>query len=143
MSTEGVLTVTDPLGPFSNPYLGLPNPFPAQFPAPANINFPTPVLAVTFDPANNGRMKTPVSYNYNLSVEHQFGADWYGRVAYVGSLSRHLPESTELNPAVFIPTGSQFETDWARETYRIEHAEDRLRVEQGKLSQEELTSWLK
>jgi dienelactone hydrolase len=40
-------------------------------------------------------------------------------------------------------TGTQFETEWALDTYRIEHSEDRLRVEQRKLSQEELTLWLK
>ena len=40
-------------------------------------------------------------------------------------------------------TGMQFETEWVREIYRIAGAADRLRVEQRKLSEEELTSWLK
>ena len=40
-------------------------------------------------------------------------------------------------------TGTQFETEWVRETYRIAAAENRLRIEHGKLSQEELTSWFK
>ena len=40
-------------------------------------------------------------------------------------------------------TGTGFETEWAREAYRLGAAEDRLRVERGRLSQEELVSWLK
>ncbi len=39
-------------------------------------------------------------------------------------------------------TGTQFETDWVRETYRIGAAENRLRIEDRKLSVGELTSWL-
>ena len=107
------LTVTDPVGPFSNPYLGLVNPYPAPFPPPRDAVFPTPVLAVTYDPADNGRMDPPVIYNWNLSIERQVGANWLARVAYVGSHSSHLTETIELNPARFIP-GSTLGTDQRR-----------------------------
>ncbi len=107
------VSVAYPAGPFSNPYAGSVDPFPAVLPPPKNATFPTPVLAVTYDPANNSQMKPPVTYNYNFTVEHQFLGGWLGRIAYVGSESRHLTETIELNPAVYTP-GSTAGTDARR-----------------------------
>src|SRR5579885_203875 len=107
------ITLTDPQGPFSNPYLGITNPFPAPFPPPRNIAFPLPLLAVTYDPANGSVYQTPVAYNYNLAIEQQLGADWMVRLAYVGSHASHLLETIELSPAVYIP-GSALSTDQRR-----------------------------
>jgi outer membrane receptor protein involved in Fe transport len=99
------VNITNPPGPFSNPYLnsGSPNPFPAPYPPPSNIAFPKPVLALSYDTANGGVYQTPVVYGYNMTLEHQFKGDWLARVAYVGSLSRHLLESQELSPYIYIP----------------------------------------
>ncbi|MDQ6701589.1 MAG: carboxypeptidase regulatory-like domain-containing protein, partial [Acidobacteriota bacterium] len=58
------LTFTDPAGPFSNPLAGQKSPFPAQFPPPADVAFPLPVLAITYEPT--GQYKVPVIYNWNL-----------------------------------------------------------------------------
>jgi hypothetical protein len=107
------ITLTDPSGPFSNPYSGLTSPFPSPFPPPKNATFPAPVLAVTYDPANNSKMATPVTYNWNLSIEHEVGRNWLVRAAYVGAHSSHQTETTELNPAVYIP-GSSLSTDARR-----------------------------
>ena len=106
------VSLSQPKGPFSNPYLGLTSPFPAPWPPPKDALFPAPVLTVTYDPANNSVMKVPVTYNYNFTLEHQFGR-WLARAAYVGSLSRHQTETIELNPATFIP-GSTLSTDARR-----------------------------
>src|SRR5262249_18636729 len=95
------LHVTQPKGPFSNPYLGTTNPFPAPSPAPSNIAFPTPVSAYTFNP--DSKYVIPVIYNWNLSVEQQLAPSWLLRLAYVGSLGRHLNEYINLNPATYIP----------------------------------------
>ena len=98
------VNLTNPKGPFSNPYLGVANPFPAPYPPPVSIVFPTPVLGISYDTANGGVYETPVVYGYNFTVEHQFRGDWLARAAYVGSLSRHLLESQELSPYVYTPS---------------------------------------
>ncbi len=107
------ITMTDPVGSFSNPYQGITNPFPAPFPPPKNIAFPLPLLAVSYDPGNGGVFQTPVAYNYNLTIERQLSSDWMLRAAYVGSHASHLLETIELSPAVYIP-GSKLSTDQRR-----------------------------
>ncbi|MDP9051192.1 MAG: TonB-dependent receptor, partial [Acidobacteriota bacterium] len=108
------VAVTTPAGPLSNPYQGLANPFPPPAkPLPTFPFTPTPILVVTYDPRANSRMEAPVTYNFNLTVEHQFAHDFLGRIAYVGSQSRHQTETVELNPAVYTP-GSTYGTDQRR-----------------------------
>jgi len=107
------VSVTTPVGTLSNPYLGMANPFPPPAVPPSNFVFPTPILVVTYDPKNNSRMEAPVTYNYNLTLEHQFAQGFLGRVAYVGSQSRHQTETVELNPAIYYP-GSTLGTDQRR-----------------------------
>jgi hypothetical protein len=108
------VAITTPVGPLSNPYLGIHNPFPAPaVPAPDFQFIPTPILVVTYDPKDNSRMQAPATYNYNLTIEHQFNGGFVGRIAYVGAQSRHQTETVELNPAVFFP-GSTLSTDQRR-----------------------------
>ncbi len=90
--------LTQPAGGFSNPFLNLTNPFPAQ-PANANSPFPQPVSAVTY----SRRATTPVLYQWNLSVEREVRPNWLVRLAYVGSHGSHETRYLELNPAVFTP----------------------------------------
>ncbi|MFL6452347.1 MAG: carboxypeptidase regulatory-like domain-containing protein [Bryobacteraceae bacterium] len=111
------LSLTTPAGTFSNPYIGITNPFPAQFPPPRNAAFPAPVLVVTYDPANGGKQLTPTVYNWNVSLERQLSSTWLLRLAYVGSRSTHLQESVELNPAVYGPGATAGNTD-ARRAFR-------------------------
>lgn len=105
---------TSPPGTFSNPYVGLVNPFPAQFPPPRTAAFDPPVAVVTYDPANGGKQLTPTVYNWNVSLERQLSSAWLLRVAYVGSRSTHLQESVELNPAVYGPGATASNTDARR-----------------------------
>ncbi len=108
------VAITTPTGPLSNPYLGIANPFPPPAtPLPSFQFVPTPILVVTYDPGNNSRMEAPVTYNFNLTVEHQFAQGFLGRIAYVGSQSRHQTETVELNPAIYYP-GSSLSTDQRR-----------------------------
>ncbi len=86
------VAITTPVGPLSNPYLGMTNPFPPPaIPLPSFQFVPTPILVVTYDPRDNSRMEAPVTYNYNLTVQHQFPRGWLGSIGYVGSAvaSRH------------------------------------------------------
>jgi hypothetical protein len=108
------VAITTPAGPLSNPYLGIHNPFPPPaVPAPDFQFIPTPILVVTYDPKDNSRMQAPVTYNYNLTIEHQFGNGFLARLAYVGSQSRHQTETVELNPAIYYP-GNTLSTDQRR-----------------------------
>lgn len=105
------VTITTPQGPFSNPYLGITNPFPTPVPIPKNVAFPLPVVAVTFDPSGN--YQVPAIYNWNVTVERQATKDWMFHGSYVGSRTNHLATSLQLNPAVYTP-GSSLSTDKRR-----------------------------
>jgi len=87
--------------PFSDPYRGMVNPFPAPYPPPKNIAFPLPDLAASYDIGHGGVYQTPVAYDWNLTIERQLSADWLVRAAYVGSHASHLMETVELSPVVY------------------------------------------
>ena len=106
------VSLTNPAGPFSNPYLGVVNPFPLTFPVPHNFVFPTPVRVYSWD-TTHYKLQTPTVYNWSLTLEHQLRPDWLLRAAYVGSRTNHLNENIQLNPAVYIP-GSALSTDARR-----------------------------
>lgn len=105
------VSLTQPAGPFSNPYLGITNPFPLPRPLPANSPFPTPVGVASFDPIN--QFKVASIYSYNLTLERQLAPEWLLRAGFVGSHGSHLNKSIQLNPAVYIP-GSKLGTDARR-----------------------------
>ena len=100
----GAAPGANPGGPFSNPYctgcaVGVyPNPFPFTLPFPSSHVFPNGVLVDEYDPSGNFRV--PVTYDYNLTVEHQVASSLSMRLAYVGSGSRHQFVNLEINPAV-------------------------------------------
>lgn len=97
-------SLTNPPGPFSNPLVGLPSPFPTPFPPPSDVIFPSPVEVAAYDPS--GRFKIPTTYNWNMTLEHQLAPGWLFRAAYVGSHSSNNIETIDLNPAVYIPGSS-------------------------------------
>jgi hypothetical protein len=106
------IIITNPQGPFSNPYLGITNPFPAPQPPPSNVTFPTPLAVATVDGAHM-KLVTPLVYNWNLAIERQVVPGWLLRMAYVGSHGTHLRDLVQLNPAVYIP-GSTLSPDQRR-----------------------------
>ena len=55
------VTLTQPKGTFSNPYLGITNPFPAPNPAPTNVVFPI-AGAGLYSTILHGNYKVPVTY---------------------------------------------------------------------------------
>lgn len=105
-------TLTAPItGGFSNPYEGITNPFPTPVTPTKNVAFPLPVVAITYDPTGN--FHVPITYNYNLSLEHQITSNMMIRTAYVGSHTSHLFAPNELNPAVYT-SGSTLSTNQRR-----------------------------
>ena len=103
---SATVSLTNPVGHFSNPYQGVPNPFPAVFPPDSSATFVTPVTIYSWDPVNP--FITPRVYMLNLAGEQDLGHGLLGRVAYVGARSQHLTTTLLLNSSVYIPfqTGS-------------------------------------
>jgi hypothetical protein len=103
---SATVSLTTPVGHFSNPYQGVTNPFPAVFPPSSSATFVTPVQVFTWDIHN--KFITPKVYMMNLAVEQDLGLGLLSRVAYVGSRGQHMTVTLEQNPAVYIPfqTGS-------------------------------------
>jgi hypothetical protein len=95
------VSVTRPQGPFSDPYLGR-NDFDQISPAAVgspDAAFPRPVLLTTYD----GRHNTPLTYNWNLTLEREVLPQWMARAAYVGSASNYGRTVKQGNPAVYLP----------------------------------------
>ena len=86
--------------PFSDPYKGITDPFPAPYPPPKNIVFPLPDLAASYDIGHGGVYQTPLAYDWNFAIERQLPGNWLARAAYVGSHASHLMETVELSPIV-------------------------------------------
>jgi hypothetical protein len=107
------VTLTSPQGPFSNPYLGITNPFPAPLPPPKDTPFPPPVLVYSWSPQDR---LSPIEYSMNLGVERQVVGNWLVRASYVGTHMNHLNVNEQLNPGIYIP-GSSAATD-ARRPYQ-------------------------
>ena len=99
------LNLIETAGPFSNPYLGTTNPFPAQIPPPSNTTFATPVTVDTEDGSHTNQV-VPRTANWNLAIEQQLGPGWLLRVAYVGNHAWHIRDLEQLNPAVYTPGSS-------------------------------------
>ncbi|WP_175529097.1 TonB-dependent receptor [Granulicella pectinivorans] len=99
---------TNPVGPFSNPYQGITNPFPTPTNLATNGVFPLPVQVFTYNA--NGYLPPPVTYQWNLGMEQQITNNLMSRIAYVGSRSTHLTTFLEENPGQANTSG----TDGAR-----------------------------
>lgn len=91
------VSLTNPAGPFSDPYRGITNPFPSPVTLPHDGAFPLPVQVYTFD--TDGNFPPPVTYQWNFGIEQAFTQNLFGRIAYVGSHSSHLTTFIEENPA--------------------------------------------
>ena len=108
------VTLTQPVGHFSNPYLGVPDPFPAPLPPPKTITFPSPVLVYAYN--QNDHRLSANTLNWNLTLEQEFSGNVLMRLAGVFARGAHLNVNEEINPAVYIP-GSTLSTT-ARRIYK-------------------------
>jgi len=87
-----------------DPYgsLGVPNPFPSKPPTP-NIDF----VDAGFIPFGGGsvysvnpHLRTPYTYHYNLSLQHDMNHGFTGEISYVGSTSHKLTGLKDVNPMI-------------------------------------------
>jgi hypothetical protein len=114
------ITITNPPGGWSDPYLGYPggNPFPAL-----NTDWKTAAF-----PAFGVYVNTPLHLEptqlqqWNLSVQKQV-SDWLLAASYLGTHSAHLWRATELNPAVFGPGATTGNTNQRRVLYLANQAQ--------------------
>jgi Carboxypeptidase regulatory-like domain/TonB dependent receptor len=94
-TTSGYAFFSDPFGS-----TGTPDPF--GQPLNHNVNFLN--TFGTFTSLNTGativdpHLKTPYTYQYNLSIEHQISNKLIARAAYVGSSSHGLTALVDINP---------------------------------------------
>ena len=92
------ITLTNPAGGFTDPYLNYPggNPFPAL--ATGWQTQPFPAFGVYV----NAPLDTQPTalQQWNVGAQRQFG-DWLVSASYLGNRSSHLWRATELNPAVY------------------------------------------
>ena len=90
------VTVTEPVGPFSDPYRGRDdfNSISLEGVGRRDAPFPQPVSANSYDEQFN----TPLTYNYNLTLEREVLTGWVARAAYVGSRTSWWPEDDLPEP---------------------------------------------
>jgi outer membrane receptor protein involved in Fe transport len=96
---------TSDISYFQNPFAatGTVNSFPSHTP-PSNIDFG----AAGFLPINGGgaiylvdpHLRTPYTYQYNLSVQHELAPNMTMEVSYVGSSSHGLTSLQDINPFI-------------------------------------------
>ncbi len=97
------IIITNPVGGFDDPWQGYPggNPFPLK-PVGADTEFAanTVIINLPLD------FKMPYINQWNLSVQRQFASDWLVSANYLGSMGVHVLNSTEGNPAIYLPGAS-------------------------------------
>jgi hypothetical protein len=89
--------------PFGTASPATPNPFPSKPPSP-NVDF----SAAGFLPINNSgivfivdpHLRTPYTYQYNLSLQHEVASNTVLEVSYVGSSSHGLTSLIDINPFI-------------------------------------------
>ncbi len=87
-------------GTFSNPFANYTLNGVKGDPFPGNLVFPTQGVYISVPP----NMKVQYMMNYNVSYQRQLKNDWLVTVNYLGSLTRHIWSSTDVNYAMY--TGS-------------------------------------
>lgn len=73
-----------------------------------NLSLPGAGQSVSFINANN---KTPLAYEFSLSVQRNFATNWLAELSYLGSLSRHYETRIVINP--LRPDGTTGYTNYA------------------------------
>jgi hypothetical protein len=83
--------------PFDNPWSTYPggNPYPIRTFNTFTLN--APYLTMPYN------MPATELHSWNLSVQHQFGANWLASISYIGNQTEHLWVSTQLNQPQIIP----------------------------------------
>jgi hypothetical protein len=57
----------------------------------------SPVGAPSIVSEDLGNLRDPMVQSYSLSIEHQFGGNWFVSAAGAGNIARHLPQTWNIN----------------------------------------------
>ena len=119
------VSLTNPLGGFTNPYVGQPggNPFPGGSFFPLAGVFVTAPLHI----------EPTYLQQWNLSLQKQVGASLLLSATYLGNRTVHLMTGTEANPAVFGPGASLANTNARRVLSLINPAQGQYYSTIGKI----------
>jgi hypothetical protein len=114
------ITLSNPLGGLTDPYLTYPggNPFPGLATISADSFFPLAGVYVN-SPLH---LKPTYLQQWNLSVQRQVG-EWLFSGTYLGNKTTHLWTGTEANPAVFGPGATLGNTNQRRVLFRENQAQ--------------------
>jgi hypothetical protein len=106
------INVTEPTGPLSDPYRGRDDFDKISLAGVGRRDapFPYPVSVNTYDE----RFNTPLTYNFNLTLEREVLTGWMARAAYVGARTTGGQSSISLNPAIYVPGATTATTDARR-----------------------------
>src|SRR5277367_845199 len=88
--------------PFNNAIFPITNPFPSK-PVDHNINFANAGLLPYGDTdifLDDPHLRTPYTYQYNLSVQREISTGTYVEIGYLGSSSHGLTSLVDINPFV-------------------------------------------
>jgi len=69
-------------------------------------------------------VKTPATSSWNLSLQKQFGSDWFLSGTYIGTETSHLWSQRQINPAVYIPGNSTPANTNQRRRFSLERPAD-------------------
>ena len=105
----GSITITAPVGGFSNPYLN----YPGGNPFPSTGTFPNFGVYIQM-PRNTQPMYMA---QWNVTYQRQLGGNWMASASYIGNKTTHLWVGSEINPAIFTPGATTATTDVRRLLY--------------------------
>ncbi|MGH9328504.1 MAG: carboxypeptidase regulatory-like domain-containing protein [Terriglobia bacterium] len=94
------ITLTDPVGGFTNPWLGYPGGDPLPFPFPPSKDFVFPHEGVYIDIPEN--MPPAYMQQWDLSYQRQLGHNWMVSATYIGNHSVHIWGAIEEDPGEFL-----------------------------------------
>jgi len=110
--TQDVLTTN--VGPLSDPQRNITVPYGR----PRDLANPTFVLPLALTTSFVGDVVTAYSQNLNLTLEQEIFQQTLVQASYVGVLARHVTQTVQMNPAVFIPGQSTTQNIDSRRIYR-------------------------
>jgi hypothetical protein len=101
-STQTRLNCTNETAGYNTNFPNFPGPlFPAKnLPLASSIPFPYSPGNNIVETYNYSKYDVPTVYSYNLTIERQLPFNSLFRIGYVGSQSRHVLETVNLNPAL-------------------------------------------
>lgn len=109
--TQDVLTTN--VGPLSDPQRFITVPYGT----PRDLTNPNFVLPLALTTSFVGDVQTAYSQNINLTLEQEVLPNTLLQASYVGVLARHVTQTMQMNPAVFIPGQSTTQNIDSRRIY--------------------------